>query len=492
MTALRSESWTELGATPRAEPQANLSETEAAVQSAYERLRAAERADPVPSFAWRRDALRALGAAVRRRVPELVAAADADFGGRSATTTKIGDVATTLRELDYMLGNLRAWMAPERRRVALHFQPARAELLRQPLGVVGVIAPWNYPFRLALGPMAAALAAGNRVLLKPSELAPRSAAELEGLIDEAFSADQVQVLRGGQETARALLAHPLDHVFFTGSTSVGRELARLASRHLVPLTLELGGKCPAIIHPDAPLERAARRIVAGKLFNAGQTCMAPDHVWVHEADLDRALAALRAEICRQFPTLRENPDYTSVINAGHVRRLSARVTDARERGARVDSVSVAGETLEDTRKVPPTLISGVTDAMAIAHDEIFGPLLPVRTYTHVEELTQRLRALPSPLAAYYFDPVPARAKAWLSRSRSGGACINDVILHSVQDDLPFGGVGASGFGRYHAREGFETFSHQRAVLYQTPRNLTELLIPPYGSWARRAIEWLCR
>lgn len=469
-----------------------LPQAEAAVRAAYERLRRAQHAAPYPSLEARRAALSALGSAIRRRAPELIAAADADFGGRSETTTRIGDIATSLRELAYIEQHLRSWMKPERRRVALHFQPARAEIVRQPLGVVGVVAPWNYPFRLALGPLAAALAAGNRVLLKPSELAPRCAEVLRDLITEAFSADQVQVVTGGPETTRALCAHPLDHLLFTGSTSVGREVMRLASEHLIPLTLELGGKCPAIIHPQAPLVASLRRIVAGKWFNAGQTCMAPDHVWVQRHQLEPALAALRAEIQRQFPTLAANPDYTAIINDQHRRRLTALVEDAKARGAQVEAVAPATESFAGTAKIAPTLLWQVTDEMAVAEDEIFGPLLPVRTYESLGELHARLRQGPRPLAAYYFDPNPRRARAWLEQSSSGGACINDVILHALQDDLPFGGVGASGFGRYHGREGFETFSNQRSVLYQTPRNLAELLIPPYGKWAERAVRWLCR
>jgi acyl-CoA reductase-like NAD-dependent aldehyde dehydrogenase len=267
---------------------------------------------------------------------------------------------------------------------------------------------------------------------------------------------------------------------------------RLASRHLTPVTLELGGKCPVILHPDAPLHAAARRIVAGKLFNAGQTCMAPDHVWVHEGALEATLAALRAEICRQYPTLSHNPDYTAIIDQRHTRRLASLVEDARVRGALLDVVSPAGEELTGTRKLLPVLVARVSDDMSIAQEEIFGPLLPVRTYTSLEALFARLREGPSPLAAYYFDPDARRCQEFLRASRSGGACINDVILHGLQDDLPFGGVGASGFGRYHAREGFETFSQKRAVFFQTRRNWAELLIPPYGVWAERAIAWLTR
>jgi len=464
-----------------------------ALEAAFARLRATERREPYPEYASRREALKALASAIRRCTPDMVEAANADFGGRSHSTTKLGDVATMLRELDYQRSSLRRWMAPESRRLARHFRPARGEVQFQPLGVVGVIAPWNYPFRLALGPAAAALAAGNRVLLKPSEFAPRSSALIAELVREAQLEEQIEVVQGGERVAAALCSLPLDHLFFTGSTPVGRRVMRAASEHLTPVTLELGGKCPAVIHPSASLERAARRIVAGKLFNAGQTCMAPDHVWVHRSQAARAQGIFEAQIRAQYPWLISNPEYTAIINREHLQRLERLLADAKERGAQVNVVNPSAERFgPDTNKLPPALISRVSPEMAIAREEIFGPLLPLREYDDLDEVIAALHDGGSPLAAYYFDDDRARCSEFLRRSRTGGACINDVMLHSIQDDLPFGGVGASGMGRYHGKEGFETFSHKRAVFYQTRRNWSELLIPPYGSLAKRVIEWLAR
>jgi len=467
-------------------------ERPAALDAAFDRLRAAERREPYPEYGARRQALESLGAALRRRIPDMVEAANSDFGGRSEWTTKLGDASTTLRELDYQCSNLRRWMAPERRRLALHFRPARAEVQCQPLGVVGVIAPWNYPFRLALGPVAAALAAGNRVLLKPSELAPRSSALIADLIEEAALDDCVEVVTGGERVAAALCSLPLDHLFFTGSTRVGRMVMRAASEHLTPVTLELGGKCPAILHPSASLERAARRIVAGKLFNAGQTCMAPDHVWVHRTQVARVVSALEAEIRAQYPRMLSNPDYTAIINREHLHRLQLLLADAARRGAQVNVVNPSAEQFGSrSTKLPPALISHVSADMAVAQEEIFGPLLPIREYDDLDEVLFALREQ-SPLAAYYFDDHRKRCREFLRRSRTGGACINDVMLHSIQDDLPFGGVGSSGMGRYHGKEGFETFSHRRSVFYQTRRNWSEVLIPPYSALAKRVIDWLAR
>ena len=463
------------------------------LETAYARLRAAERREPYPEYAWRHAALSALAAAIRRRSSEMIAAASADFGGRSQWTSKIGDVAGMLRELDYQRAHLRRWMAPESRRLALHFRPARAEVQLQPLGVVGVIAPWNYPFRLALGPTAAALAAGNRVLLKPSELAPRSSALIAELVREAGLGECVELVLGGERVAAALCSLPLDHLFFTGSTRVGQLVMRAASDHLTPVTLELGGKCPAVIHPSASLERAARRIVAGKLFNAGQTCMAPDHVWVHRSRAARALAIFEAEIRAQYPCSSDHADYTAIINPEHVRRLARLLSDAKQRGARVQVVEPSAEAFSPrSNEVLPALISRVSPEMAVAREEIFGPLLPIREFDQIEQVIAAVQQGGSPLAAYYFDEDRARCRDFLRRSRTGGACINDVMLHSIQDDLPFGGVGASGMGRYHGKEGFETFSHQRAVFYQTRRNWSELLIPPYSALAKRVIDWLAR
>jgi len=461
----------------------------AGLEAAFARLRAAEQREPYPDYHSRRELLSALACAIRRRTPDMIEAANADFGGRSHATTKIGDVSTMLRELDYQRSNLRRWMAPESRRIAVHFKPARGEVQFQPLGVVGVIAPWNYPFRLALGPAAAALAAGNRVLLKPSEFAPRSSALIAELVREAELTDQIEVVLGGERVASRLCSLPLDHLFFTGSTTVGRRVMRAASEHLTPVTLELGGKCPAVIHPSASLERAARRIVAGKLFNAGQTCMAPDHVWVHRTQATRAHAALEAQIRAQYPRLLSNPDYTAIINPEHLQRLERLLDDARERGAGVDIINPSAERFGPrSSKIPPALISRVSADMAVAREEIFGPLLPIREYDDLSEVISAMHAGGSPLAAYYFDEDRRRCGEFLRRSRSGGVCINDVMLHSIQDDLPFGGVGASGMGRYSGWYGFETFSHMKPVMTRSLRFDVPIRYPPYNDTKARLLK----
>lgn len=461
---------------------------------AYERLRAAERARPYLDYGFRREQLLRLRALIRDHTPALLEAADADFGGRSAITTKIGDLLTLDADLTYMLRHLRGWMRPERRRVALHFQPGKAEVRYQARGVVAVIAPWNYPYLLALGPLAWALAAGNRVLLKPSEQTPRCAQLLQQLLSAAFADDYVGVVTGGAEVARAVCALPVDHVFFTGSGRTAKEVLRAASERLTPVTLELGGKCPVIIHPSYDLEHAAERIIAGKLFNAGQTCMAPDHVWVHAAQLPALRDALRAATKRLYPSLLDNPDYCAIVNSAHLGRLQGLLEDAQRRGAMVEVLNPAGELAAAyPGKLLPVLVSNVSEQMVLAEQEIFGPILPIRGFESVEQVTELLGRQPRPLALYYFDRDTRRCERLLQSTLSGSVCCNDVVLQALQSDLPFGGVGASGMGGYgRAREGFQTFSHCRSVYRQGRPNATGLLVPPYTGWTSRALAWLTR
>ncbi len=459
----------------------------------YDSLREAWRAQPFLSYEERRQALLALRHSIARYQRELIDAAHEDFGCRSEFTTKLGDVFTIQSELDYLLARLKRWMKPSRRQVALEFQWGSAQVQYQALGVVAVIAPWNYPFRLALGPLAAALAAGNRVLLKPSEFAPRCGRLMQHVLTETFQPELVRVILGDAETAASMCRLPFDHVFFTGSTAVGRAVMRAASEHLTPVTLELGGKCPAIVANGYPLGHAAKRIMAGKLFNAGQMCMAPDHVWIHESRLEAFIAEAVSASRTLYPSLAENADYTSIINEAHYGRVLALINDAREAGARAVAVNPAEEPLApESRKIAPTLLWNVDETMDVAQQEIFGPVLPIHTYTSLDDLLLNLREKPSPLALYYFDEDERRAQHVIQNTRSGGVCINDVVLHSLQNDLPFGGVGASGMGKYHGFEGYQTFSHARAVFRQSRVNGSSLLLPPYTRLARRVLDRLSR
>ncbi|HXE56968.1 MAG TPA: coniferyl aldehyde dehydrogenase [Gemmatimonadales bacterium] len=455
--------------------------------------RAAFHRDGPPDVELRRDRLRRLRRAIGDRRDEIVAAVAADFGRRSRYETLIGDLMPTVQGIDHAIRNLPRWMRPERRGVAPYFRPGRARVIHQPLGVVGIIASWNYPVFLALSPLVSALAAGNRAMLKPSELTPATSALLAGIIRAAFAPEEVAVVPGGIETGKAFARLPFDHLVFTGSTSVGREVMRAASEHLVPVTLELGGKSPAIVGPGYPLEQAAPRIAVGKLFNAGQTCIAPDYALVPATRVEAFAERFAAAAARCFPRLGGSSDYSPVLNDRHYERLLGLVADARARGARVIEVDPAGEgpALRDARVVPPTLILDPPEEALAMRDEIFGPVLPVKGYHDLEEAIAYVNARPRPLALYVFGDRRTTREV-LRRTTSGGVTVNHTMLHILQDDLPFGGVGPSGTGAYHGRDGFRRLSHAKAVFEARLLDPSRPLWPPYGRLADRVLGWLVK
>ncbi len=447
----------------------------------FRALHAAARGRPAPTAAWRRDALARLASAVREAAPTLADAVDADFGHRSVHETKLLELFPSLQAMTHARRRLGGWMRPRRRAVSPWFWPARARVIYQPLGVVGIVVPWNYPLYLALGPLAGALAAGNRVLIKTSEYAPRSGEQLARLLAGVFRDDEVVAVGGGPAVAQDFTALPFDHLLFTGSAAVGRAVMRAAGACLTPVTLELGGKCPAIIGVDARWEAAVERIVVGKLLNAGQTCIAPDYVLVPEGSQGRFERSARAVVARLYPRLAANPDYSSIVDERQYRRLDEWLWEAAGAGARVVSLAPGGEMPPAaTRKLAPTLVLGVTPAMRLGHSEIFGPVLPVLTYATLEAALAHVNDGPSPLALYYFGTDPGDVQRVIQGTRSGGVTVNDTLLHVGQEDLPFGGVGGSGMGHYHGRDGFLTFSKARAVLYQSRWSPIGLANPPYG------------
>jgi coniferyl-aldehyde dehydrogenase len=456
--------------------------------------RAAYLRDGAPTAAQRKQTLGRLRQLLIDHQHQVADAIDQDFGHRSRHETLLGETFLTVESIKHTIRHLNRWMQPERRRVPLQYWPARAQLIYQPLGVVGVISPWNYPVSLALTPAAAALAAGNRVMLKPSEYTPATSALLARLLGHAFPAEQVAVVTGDADIGAAFATLPFDHLLFTGGTATGRLIMRAASENLVPVTLELGGKSPALIDTGYPLERAARSIARGKLFNAGQTCIAPDYVLVPAADAERFATLYAAEVNRLYPALIENPDYTAVINQRHYDRLRAVVADARGKGARVIEINPAREDMaaQSGRKLAPTLLLGVTDDMTAMQEEIFGPLLPVKTYRDLDEAVAFINSRPRPLALYYFGSNASRQRKVLAHTTAGGVTINDTLLHYLQEDLPFGGIGPSGMGAYHGRDGFLTFSHRKSVLRQARFNSSALIRPPYGKFIERVIALLMR
>ena len=432
-----------------------------------------------PDHAQRRGDLQRLRDALKRRLDEMADAISADFGHRSKDESRIADGMTVLNDIDHLLKHLRGWMKPRHVGVGWRFLPARAQLRPMPLGVVGVIAPWNYPVNLALIPLATAIAAGNHVYLKPSEHTPRTSEFLRRLLAEVFPADRVAVALGGAEVGAAFAALPFDHLVFTGSTAVGRKVMAAAAPNLTPLTLELGGKSPAIIADDYPIEQAAARIATGKWFNCGQTCIAPDYVLVPATKRDALVAALRAQVHARYGAALSNlGDYTRIVNDGQYARLQGYLDDAHARG--IDIVTLAGAADPAQRVLPPTLLLDPCDDAKVMRDEIFGPLLPLKSYRTLDEAIAYVNAHDRPLALYPFSHDRATVEKILHATLSGGVSVNDTLFHFAIGNLPFGGVGPSGMGAYHARAGFDAMSKQLPILWQARWTGGDLLKPPYS------------
>ncbi len=461
-----------------------------ALEASLARHRAAFRAEPYPDLATRRARVETLADALWAQREVFADAIAADFGHRSRHESLLADVGLSVMSLRDTVKHLPQWMEPERRKVALHFLPGSARVLPQPVGVVGVIAPWNYPVQLAVVPLGAALAAGNRVMLKPSELTPATSAALEVLLGGLFPEDVVSVHQGGADVGAAFAGLRFDHLFFTGSTAVGRRVMMAAAENLVPVTLELGGKSPAILGPGGSVSRAADRIANGKLFNAGQTCIAPDYVLVTPDRRDEMVEGLKRSITSRLPTLADNPDCTGIVNERHRARLQHLLDDAREKGATLVEVNPAAEDLSDSGKMAPTLVLDATEDMVILQEEIFGPLLPIVTVGSLDEAIAYVLDHPRPLALYLFESSGKRIDEVLKRTHAGGVTVNDTLLHIAQEDLPFGGVGPSGMGAYHGKEGFDTFSHRKAVFEQPRLNTSFLLDAPFGKGTERLVRLL--
>lgn len=447
----------------------------------------------VPTYEERIDLLDRLQAALVARKDAIVQAIAADFGHRSRHETLMGDILPVLGAIQHTKTHLRDWMEPEDRETEWMHWPSTSQVMTQPLGVVGIMAPWNYPLQLTLSPLVGAVAAGNRAMVKPSELSPRAAEVLRDVVGEAFGSDWVAVVVGGQDVGEAFAALPFDHLLFTGSSRVGKLVMRAASENLVPVTLELGGKSPAIVGRDFDVGTAASRIMCGKTFNAGQTCIAPDHALVPTDARSSFVEACRASVARMYPTLAGNPDYSAIASDAHYQRLRSIVDDARERGAEVIELNPANEKLGSDptkRKIAPTLVLGPTDSMLCMQDEIFGPLLPVVTYARIDDAIAHVNARPRPLALYYFGHSEKETHRVLTETTSGGVTVNETLLHILQNDLPYGGVGPSGMGKYHSREGFLALSHQKPVFRQSWIRARSLLVPPYDGTADRLLRFL--
>jgi len=456
------------------------------LQRLFQAQRQAYAAHPMPPAEQRRQWLASLQRMLSDERQALIDAISQDFGNRSADETLLGELMPSLQGIHHARQHLKRWMKPSRRRVGLAFQPASAKVVYQPLGVVGVIVPWNYPLFLCIGPLVGALAAGNRVMLKLSESTPATGLLLKELLGRVFPEDQVCVVLGEAEIGMAFSRLPFDHLLFTGATSIGRHVMRAAAENLTPVTLELGGKSPAIVSQDVPLKDAAERIAFGKTLNAGQTCVAPDYVLVPEDRVGAFVEAYRQAVRGFYPTLIDNPDYTSIINDRQLARLNGYLSDATSKGALLIPLFDQGQ----ERRMGHSLLLNVSDEMTLMQDEIFGPLLPIVPYKGLDEAFAYINQRPRPLALYYFGYNKAEQQRVLHETHSGGVCLNDTLLHVPQEDLPFGGIGPSGMGHYHGHEGFLTFSKAKGVLTKQRFNAARLIYPPYGKSIQKLIQKL--
>ena len=459
----------------------------------FEAQRQAFGRQPFPTLAERRDRLQRLAGLLDRHEAALVQAISTDFSGRSPHETRLAEAFVVRAGLRHALRHLKGWMRERRVPTQLHFLPGRNRLLPQPLGVVGVVAPWNYPLQLSLGPALAALAAGNRVLIKPSELTPAFSALLERAVAEAFAPDEMSVVTGDASVGQAFSHLPFDHLFFTGSTPVGRLVAQAAAANLTPVTLELGGKSPAIVDSSADLDEAAQRIAYGKLLNAGQTCVAPDYVLVPTGQGDALARRIARAAERMYPTLRDNPDYTAIVSPRHHARLRDMVAEAAGLGATIVQVNPAHESLEQgTRKIAPTLVLNPPAGARLMREEIFGPVLPILEVPSLDAAIAHVQQGDRPLALYWFGRDTAHRDRVLHETISGGVTVNDCLWHLGQEHQPFGGVGASGMGAYHGEWGFNTFSKLKPVFHQSRWAGTALFRPPYGATFERLLGLLQR
>ena len=407
-----------------------------------------------------------------------------DFGHRSMHQSKLTDIDASISPLKHARKNVRKWMRPEKRSTfPFSLLGGRGEIQYQPLGVIGCISPWNFPVQLTFSPLAGIFAAGNRTMIKPSEFTPHTSELLQVLFASVYDETEVAVFIGDAEVGTAFSSLPFDHLLFTGAGSIARHVMRAAAENLVPVTLELGGKSPVIIGKDADIQQAARSIMAGKTLNAGQICLAPDYAFIPEGETDAFVDAARDSVTRMYANLKDNPDYTSIVNERHYDRLTGYIDEARSSGAEVVELNPADEDFsqQEHHRIPPTLVLNPSDDLQVMREEIFGPILPIKTYSDLEDPIRFINDRDRPLGLYYFGKDANEQETVLNNTTSGGVTVNDVIMHIAQEELPFGGVGASGMGAYHGHDGFKTFSHGKAVYRQSKliARLAALVGPPY-------------
>ena len=457
-----------------------------AAQRAHRQVAKAATADE------RIDKLRRLRSAIADRRTEFERALSADFR-KPAFEVDFTEITSVLLEIDHAIRHVKGWIRPRRVGTPLDFFGTASRIVYEPLGVVLIIGPWNYPFALTMSPLVAALSAGNCCVIKPSELTPATSAATADLVAAVFPPEEVTVVEGGIDVAKAVLALPFDHIFFTGSIPVGKIVMAAAAEHLSSVTLELGGKSPTIIDETANLDLAAQRVVWAKFINGGQTCVAPDYVWIHEsratAFVDAARRALTQFYGATEDARQQTPDLARIIDDRNFTRLKAMLDTSVAEGATLEE---GGRCVAAERYISPTILGKVTWDMAVMRDEIFGPILPVLTYRSLDDVYERLRNENKPLALYIFTGDNRRANDIVHNTTAGGTVVNNAVIHAASSYLPFGGVGASGMGNYHGEFGFRTLSHERAVLTQGPFRLLRHAFPPYSATKQRALDFLIR
>ncbi|GAA3555522.1 coniferyl aldehyde dehydrogenase [Marinobacter xestospongiae] len=437
-------------------------------------------ANPMPSAQQRIESLDKLKRIIINNSDAIIYSISMDFSNRSESETLLAEIFPLLDAIEYSKARIKKWMKAQKRKVPMTVMPASVSVMYQPLGVIGIVVPWNFPLFLGLSPLVSALAAGNRAMIKMSEFAPRTADLVKDIIDREFNTDEVAVFTGEVDVSSEFTKLPFDHLVFTGATPVGKIVMRAAAEHLTPVTLELGGKSPTIIHESFPIEEAAERIAFGKGMNAGQICVSPDYILCPRHKVNAFAQAFVKAMSRNYPNLRSNEDYTAIINDRQLTRLQSYLQDAKEKGAQIITINPADETFESTRKFPMTLVLDTTADMLVEREEIFGPILPIKAYDSLDEAIQYVNHGLRPLALYYFDWDKQRSDEVLARTHSGGACINDTLSHVTVDDAPFGGIGPSGMGHYHGKEGFINFSKAKTVVRKGRINTTKFVAPPWN------------
>lgn len=446
--------------------------------------------DPFPSAIKRIADIKRLKKSIISHEHDIICAMKEDFGNRSEYDTKFGDILTTVLSANYTIKHIKRWMKSSKRHVNILFQPAKAKVHYQPLGVIGIITPWNYPMFLALGPLISALSAGNRAIIKMSEFTPATNKVMKKLLSGIFSSKQVALINGGVSVSSHFSSLAFDHIIFTGSTTTGKKVMSAAAHNLTPVTLELGGKSPVIIDEKISIDTAVERFILAKTLNSGQTCVAPDYILCPKEKMNELICCLKNRFNEMYPNINSNDDYSSIINNAQFNRLLSLLDDAKDKGANVHSLQEElGQNSypAQQRKIPLTIVTNTNKNMTIMQEEIFGPLLPIIGYNSMEQAIAYINERPKPLALYLMSFNIELQQHVIKNTKAGGVCINEAALHVAQDDLPFGGIGDSGMGHYHGHEGFLTLSKAKPVFSRGKFSLGSMIFPPYNKTVHRLI-----